>query len=525
MNTIRASAGPGRHVRRLLPLVGAVALFAPLSLAGIASAATPPPAPTAQQRAEAIAAPSIVYVNVQWKGYVLRPSPLHVDGTLTTGGWVGPYTVTTACSGYVADSTGYVVTAGHCVNNASMTEGGKAAIINADIARLHSIFPVITPTELARVKAAIVATGRVEGSTSGAPPQRTVTVYPTGMGNANGVTASTVEFKSLDEGDVALLKVPKSPLPALAVAPSDPPTGTAIVLAGYAGSVASLADQPEPSFKAGETSSTQNIGGVPFTEVSAAATAGMSGGPALDMQGRVIGTISFKPGSEASSAFNFISATSTIRSLLSRNGVSNTLSAADQAYRTGLTNFFAGRYHKAVKSFDQVLAVEPQHARALKYKQQSIDNYPNDVESGGSNTMLIVGIAVGAVVLLAGAAAFVLLRRRQGPPTAAEVPIVAPAPTPVEPVAQTLVAPATIQAEPTPVEPAPPATEPVPSVEPVPAPAVVQVPAQAAAPDTGGFCPNCGTPHAVSAHFCESCGERFKVSAAAGRGRMNGHRR
>ena len=493
-------------------------MIAPLALSGPAAAATAPAPPTTAQRVSAIAGPSVVYVSVRWTGYVQRPTNIQIDGTLTTTAWMGPYTVTTACSGFVADATGYVVTAGHCVDNTSMTEGGKAAIINADIEHLRTTFN-LNRHQLAIIRSAIEATGKVEGKTSGEPPQRVVTVYPTGLSNATGIVADTVDFRPLSEGDVALLKVPRTQLPVVSVAPTDPPTGTAVLLAGYAGSVAAMSDVPDVSFKAGETSSQQNIGGVPFTEVSAAAAAGMSGGPALDEQGRVVGTVSFKPGAEPSSGFNFITATSTIRSLLARNGVANTLTTSDRAYRAGLDAFFAGRYHDAVKEFDAVLAVQPQHAKALSFKQQAITNYPNEVESGGGGSMLFVIIGVAAVVVLAGVAGFFLMRRRRGgPPPTAVVPTPAPAPA--------------LPSEPTPLATVPARTgaksaesaELAQTAQTAQTALSATVPAQAA-PEAQIYCPNCGAAHPADAHFCESCGEKFKVLATASRGRLNGHRR
>ena len=85
------------------------------------------------------------------------------------------------------------------------------------------------------------------------------------------------------------------------------------------------------------------------------------------MQGRVLGTVSFFPTGEPQ-PFNFITDTDTLKTLLSDNGVPTDLSAADQAYRTGVTDYYAGSYSDAVVDFDKVLAVEPSNATAQDFR-------------------------------------------------------------------------------------------------------------------------------------------------------------
>ena len=497
----------------LVLLVGLAFLWV-LGAPGAASAAPQVPTASPTQLAEAIASPSVVNVGVHWKGYVDFASPLDLPGgvVFTHDGWIGPFEVDTSCSGFIANSTGYVVTAGHCVDDQSMTSGGKAALIDAFIAKYESTWSY-TSEEVAQLRQVIETTGKVEGVESGAPPNRTVTVYLAGMsGGSNGEVANAVDFKTQADGDVALLKIEtSSDLPVVVVAPSAPPTGTPIVLAGFAGSVSGVVDANQrPSFKDGETSSVQTVDGVPFIEVSAAATAGMSGGPAVDTQGHVVGTISFKPGGETQQ-FNFITATSTVRSLLARNSVSNRLGAPDTAYRLGLTAFYGRHYHDAVSQFNQVLAVEPNNVSAQQYKQLSIENYPNEISSG--NTALYIGIAAGAAVIIGiGVVVLVLWRRRKGksntPPASGDGPVGAEGFPPDAP--------------------PPAATSPMPLARVGGAPAPSNESNGQGATGTGGeveapsapllgetpdvdalYCPNCGSPHDRDTRFCVKCGTNF----------------
>ncbi len=514
--------GRGLRVGQASALLAMVVLFLPFSAAAAAAATPEVPAATASQQAELIANPSIVYVGVTWKGFVYVPKT--VDGVTFTTQWWGPYTARTACSGYIADSTGFVVTAGHCVDNQSMIYGGKAALIDAFMVDLKAVAgTTLTQREYTAVRQAVESVGRVEATTSGSPPQRTVTVYPTGMTSVTGLVADTMEYKALDAGDVALLKVnARTALPMLVAAPTQPASGTPIVAGGYPGSVTQIVDAGQaPSFKDGQTSSVQTVNGVPFTEVSAAITNGMSGGPAVDVQGRVVGTVSWSPSTEGQ-AFHFITATATLRAMLARNGVSTQLTSADTAYRSGIAAFYSRHYHDAVADFDKVLAVTPGHAQALDLRRQAIDNYPNEAKTASSSNVLLFAGIGAAVVVVAGLTAFLLLRRRRhggsapavaGPQPTAGLPTPGTFEQAVPTSAPEVRTPEIVPASP--VEPvadaAPPAVAPPP---PEPAP-----PAPATSAPLGGFCPNCGAPHAEGAHFCELCGAHFAEPATAGPGR------
>jgi serine protease Do len=419
---------------------------------GTGAAATPPVSP--QAKAEAITAPSVVYVTTKWKGWV----------RLTSGHLLSryPFYVSTTCSGFAASPDGYVVTAGHCVDDRS-SDGGKGLLIKQALIELVQAHRLTLAEARALLQHAYM-NWRVEGTQSGSPPDRVVDVYRTvaasGVPVSQPLQASVLSFSSLRTGDVALLKVvPPTPMAALAVAAQSPDNGTEVVSAGYPGSVAQVTDPKlMPSFKEGSTSSAQTLNGVPFIEVSAAASPGMSGGPTVNLDGQVVGTVSFGPSGE-SQAFNFITDTSTVRALLARNGVPITLSAADQAYRAGLTDYYAGHYHDAVAEFDKVLAVEPGQATAQQYRAKAIANYPN--EASGTSPWLYVGIGAGALVLIAVVivVALMISRRHRAPPAQA-----------------------------------PPSAAPSPESS----PAADQV-----------ACPNCGTPHPRDAHFCASCGRQF----------------
>jgi len=496
-----------------------------LVFAGSSAAfAAPTPAAADVQGAEAIVQPSVVFIQTQWTGWLTDAMVGDTDAAALLSGdstTAPKFTVTTTCSGFIANPDGYVITAGHCVDDQSMRYGGKGLIINAAIAELTS-HGNWSASEVADLRNYAYQNWTVEGTDKGSPPDRVVGVFPTvavsGIPVTTPLRANVISVRSFDKGDVALLKTnSQMPMPALAVAPGPTPSdGTQVVAVGYPGSVTENVDpSTEPSMKDGRVSGEQNVNGVPFTEISAATSAGMSGGPAVDMQGRVVGTVSWTPGNETQE-FNFITDTSTIRDIPASNGVNNRLSQTDQAYRAGLADYFAGKYHAAVKEFDKVLAMEPDHALALKYKRLAITNYPKEPvtapkKTSGSNTLLFVLIGAGVLVLaLAGTAAVVIRKRRRGGAAGAKLPPGTPGGAPAEQNVRPT-APAAESTQPTAAPPSYEAAIPRQVTEPT---AAGRVAGEDTAPvQADRFCPYCGKPHEADAHFCASCGFHFPPTA------------
>jgi S1-C subfamily serine protease len=411
--------------------------LAPLSTASAQAAPSAPvSAPNDLQHAEAIIKPSVVFIRTKWTGYLVDAylGDLDVVSYISADGSAPRFTVRTTSSGWVANSDGYVVAAGHAVDDGPGRYGGTALIIQAAVDKLAKVANSrghpLSQSDINSILDYGYANWKVEGEDSGSPPDRTVTVFPTGIVASRPLTANVVSVRSFKRGDVALLKVTsETPLPALELAPGPSPSvGTAVIAAGYPGSVSGSTDpSSEPSMKDGTVSGEHTVAGVPFTEISAAVSGGDSGGPVGDMQGRVVGTVSWQPGRETQ-AFNFMTATSTVRDILSSNGVTNTLSQADRTYRVGLTDYLAGRYHRAAKEFDQVLALEPGHAQAQAYRRLAITNYPKETlpketpKASGSRFPVPLLIGVGLLVLGLVVSGLLLVRwRRRRRATATEV--------------------------------------------------------------------------------------------------------
>ena len=82
-----------------------------------------------------------------------------------------------------------------------------------------------------------------------------------------------------------------------------------------------------------------------------------------------------------SQQLNFITSTSEVRRVLADNSVSPKLTAADHAWRTGLGDYYAGKYREAVQQLNLVLSAIPGDRSAQQFKAKAIADYP--LESTG----------------------------------------------------------------------------------------------------------------------------------------------
>ncbi|HUR49329.1 MAG TPA: trypsin-like peptidase domain-containing protein, partial [Acidimicrobiales bacterium] len=328
--------------------------------------------------------------------------------------------------------------------------------------------------------------------------------------------------RSAESGDVALLKVEASDLPAVLVSDvNELEIGTPLLSVGYPGLTEGAVDESlEPTNKDGKVSAKKTQGSYPVYEVSAAIASGMSGGPTVNMEGEVIGVNSFGIGD--SEAFNFIVPAGNVREILARNGIKNELGRIDTIYREGLTSFYAGRYTPAIEAFDRVLDLDPGHQQAQEYRKDAAKERAEGGEVGDSK-FPVVPVAIGAVVVLGLIGAAVVMKGRKKPQ--GELPAAGATSGPAyqaPPAGPSYDAPQSPAPTPTPVPPAPvaapstsqtPADSPSPVSPPPPAPT-----AQSSdAADTSGdsatkpkFCPSCGTARATeTTQFCGSCGTKF----------------
>jgi serine protease Do len=263
---------------------------------------------------------SLVYISTEYSGQVYVPASAATDGH---GFWSKIIKADFSCSGVIVDPAGYIATAGHCVD--PNAQDVRETILTQ--LYLNSGEDVNAATSDAHT--AFVNEWLIEGQQPGAPIDRSVEVIqPEGPGRVidHFVTAQVVDFQKFDDGDNALIKVAnQAALPAMPVAEKAPVPGTGLTSAGFPGNIGENMDPSrlqEPSFKDGTASSQQvTPSGAARTEISAAISGGMSGGPTVDNStGQVVGLNDFTISGE-NQPFNFVTDAAALRAFLVKNSV------------------------------------------------------------------------------------------------------------------------------------------------------------------------------------------------------------
>ena len=415
--------------------------------------------------------PAVMYLAAETYGVVRLPT-----GQLLSQYGVGigmPYLANWDCTGFVVNPDGWVATAGHCVD----PQSAKEIILKNAVSDYMDQF---RDSPEARSPAAALAwlrqNARVEGTSDKGLEITFTLAYGTGTKLAAKLPANVVDFRPLNKGDVALLKVEKHNLPSSELAAdADVGIGTSILAVGFPLSTMKVTGPSlDPTNKSGKVSKKSTVQGSPVYEIDAAVSEGMSGGPTVDLGGKVIGVNSFGPAGE-SQAFNFVAPADSLATMLVRNGVKATLGPADLSYRRGLDRYYGGHYTDAVKDFDQTLAMSPDYPGVLDLKTSAVNlrQQYGDVSVFRSSNLLRYLIS-GALLVLAvgGWMTFTVLRsRRQGVAAGEEE---------------------TSQVKP-----------------------IRIVPAQQLTPSEPHYCANCGVEHHHAEKFCPNCGKKISVGESA----------
>jgi serine protease Do len=391
-----------------------------LSVLGVAVISAPPawadngqgrPQASPVQKAENLIRPAVVYLEEKLSAYVGNDK-----------GWFNdlnqPVKMGFRCTGFVVNPAGYVATAGHCVDPGA--EGARGDIIKAIAEQDAQKDPTIDPNKLFDFG---MANWKVEGAVGGSPIDQTFAVL---RGGANGdkpqsLPARLVDFRPVSQGDVALLKVEASDVASSELATdTDVQVGQQIISVGYPGSTDQITDESmDPDNKDGTVSAKKTAGSVPVYETNAALSGGMSGGPTVGLDGRVVGINSRGPAGETQ-PFNFIAPAAALAELLNRNGVKAQLGPLDLQFRNGLNDYYAGHYTSAIATFDKILALAPSYQQAAVFKTNAArarDQYGDVATSSGSKTILyVVGGLGGALLVIAAVVATMMIRRRGNRP-------------------------------------------------------------------------------------------------------------
>jgi serine protease Do len=542
-----------RFIIRTATMVAAVlAVVAPTSacnaiVAGQPSAApsaAPPAAPTgaapsggggalpiqtAQSRASEMISPATVFVQIDWNAQVVLN-----DGSVI------PVTWSMGCTGFVVNPEGYIVTAGHCVDDGR--EGAQHdAVLNVvqkvvDSGRWSAAEgkAILNEVDLGQYPLT------VKGTLADSRPDRDVHVS-VGGGKAQsngdvgktGLSARVLDFRPSSAGDVALLKVEASNLPVATLAPKDSmQVGQPVLAVGYPLDLAANAKSTEIALtnRSGvinslDTQGEHGSGGL-YYETSTTLNQGMSGGPVINLDGGVVGLASWA--STTNTSQNYFIVPSLVINEMLAGKVTNTPGRVDPLYRKGLDDYYAGYYTDAIADFDQTLSIMPNLQPAIDKKsdaaqrRQQFGDQPKPQAAPADqhsipSLLIIAGEALGALLVLVGGALMWRRHRRRvhgGRHATGSLP--------------------SADASPMPSSPARPATGSFPRANAMGGarstrnwsavgqgvlndthgganqPSGMTAPISSVATmTTGRACPGCGSPHLPGDVFCSRCGTRI----------------
>jgi Trypsin-like peptidase domain len=148
----------------------------------------------------------------------------------------------------------------------------------------------------------------------------------------------------------------------------------------------------------------------PVIQTDAAAEAGISGGPALDSNGAVVGVMTFVTQSDGGGVqgFNFVIPAAAVRDFVSGTTVAlDETSRFNEAWHEGLANFFAGRYSRAARPLAEANRRLPELPDVLRITGEAAER--------AKTQPLLPWNQVGAALVLAsiGGYGVLLWRRRQ----------------------------------------------------------------------------------------------------------------
>lgn len=474
---------------------------ATLAVAGPAAAAdegTPSGTPASSDASIEVAAlvqPSVVYETVTWSGYVYdRYNRQYLADT--------PFTVTTQCTGFVVNPDGYVATAGHCVDPTGGKEAIRQQAAEWAIESYYDLGGVLTVEDvIGDYRVDILGT---DDQVHRNQAERQVAVSwgasVSGVDVQKRKPARVIAYQAYEEGDGALLKVDETELNAVELADTaGVEINSGVIAIGYPAIIDSFTDPDlTPTFDPGTVSSIKTVsqGLLSVFQLSAELSGGMSGGPTVDAEGRVIGVNSAHFVGEP---FNYAVPAERIKELMAGAGVENTVSETTATYREGIRAYFEGDRDAAVSALESVLEEQPANGLAESYleKAQDLPAPAEKPSDDGSSPVLWAAVAGGVLLAIGGGIAglVTLLRRGRRPEAAPVVTAYQPAPAP----APTTAAPSVASPAPSPA-PAGFAPAPAPQAAPAAPTAVATVPAT--------HCTSCGQRQQEGMPFCGGCGAR-----------------
>ncbi len=339
-----------------------------------------------QQQMVELVTPAVVFIEFFYKGYVYykgqrfgsmrdpgQPFFEAFFGTVKAG----PFEEGKGASGFIIHPDGYILTAGHCVQD--YPEEGSMLILYAFLR--DYILPSFVQQagrmpdekEVQNLFKKIISEGAQVIDLTKEIYVRT--------GNWSAYKADVLVVSEFKKGkDIGVIKIPGKNFPTLPLGDSDTvKEGDELIVIGYPGIVQDLTSGRGlsvvslliPTITKGIVSAVKlDFTGTPVIQTDATIAGGNSGGPAVNTKGEAIGVCSWGAGQVAhreGGSYGMFVPINQAKVFVSQAAVTPQSGLTDQIYRTALSLFWEGKFEKALQEFKRVEEFYPRHPTAQKY--------------------------------------------------------------------------------------------------------------------------------------------------------------
>ncbi|MET8834336.1 trypsin-like peptidase domain-containing protein [Micromonospora sp. NPDC004540] len=369
----------------------------------------PPSSP--QERAVAVAGPSLVFFEAVFTGYLrdkVSKAPLRA----------APIVFNRRCTGFVVKGDGHVLTSSSCVKP---DEEFARRIALDGAARMMVREGRLTAAQVQGYITANLEKTLFTGVDPGTEPSSQLYAQLTeAKGNITedkAVPARVVAAQTAATGNVALVKLDRSNLPAVELNP-----GAAVTESGKLLILGFGADDTDPRVatylpraKEVRIAGTGRRGAASMWRLADDIGGTSYGGIAVDTAGRVIGMLD-QDLARPDRANRVVLPPAAFTELLSGANVTPGLGDSDKLYREGLDAYFTGRFPAAVERLATVAEGAPENRMAEAYRQnaanrQQLEGGTEAAEAPQWARWLLAGAGTALVLVLALLVA-ALVRRR-----------------------------------------------------------------------------------------------------------------
>ncbi|MFP4081972.1 MAG: trypsin-like peptidase domain-containing protein [Candidatus Aminicenantes bacterium] len=372
-------------MKSLKKSIGAVTFFA-FCLMCLSSAAISQQEKSTPQQMLELVKPAVVFVEYFYKGWVIykdqqfgsiqdpgQPFFESFFGTVKAG----PFEEGNGASGFLVHPDGYILTAGHCVQD--YPDEGRMLILNAFLRdyKIPSFIQQVgrspNKEELKNLFNQVIKEGAQVVDLKKEIYIRT--------GNWSAYKADVLVVSEFKKGkDVGIVKITGKNFPTIPLGDSDEvKEGDDLMVIGYPGIVQDLTSGRAlsvvslliPTVSKGIVSAVKiDFAGSQVIQTDATIAGGNSGGPAVNTKGEVVGIASWMAGRTAhreGGSYGMFVPINQAKVFINQAGFIPQNGLTDRVYSRALGYFWEGKYKKALQEFKTVEEFYPHHPTAQKY--------------------------------------------------------------------------------------------------------------------------------------------------------------